>query len=98
MLNKYNIELLTENEDCKRKVNENTLFFQPHLDHYLCGNLINANLESLKFVNIIGNEIQDTYKNIIDKKGFKIESKPIKIQEKDEFYEGFNHTSLITFH
>lgn len=97
ILKNFDIELLEKNEDCKRIVDEDTLFFLPHLDHYLTGNLIKTNIKNLKFVTIIGNQLQEQYKILVEDK-VSINEKPIILNEKDEFYEGFNHTFITTFH
>ncbi|KAJ1719715.1 hypothetical protein LPJ53_005573 [Coemansia erecta] len=57
MLDRLDIEVLTENEEGRRVARERTLFFMPHCEQFLYENLVAANWtrETLEKVVVVGN-------------------------------------------
>lgn len=55
----YHIETIERNEQCKRKVEEKTLFYMPKCDQQLVANVIEANLEQLGKITIVGNSVKE---------------------------------------
>ena len=55
------MQVLTKNEQGKHVATSPTLFYLPHCDGGLCGNLLRANAGSLGSVAILGNSFRSYY-------------------------------------
>jgi len=55
----YQMLTIESNEQCKRKVKDNTLFYMPKCDQQLVANVIEANLDQLSQILIVGNSIKE---------------------------------------
>lgn len=58
--NCFDLHAITKNEECRRAADETTLFFMPHLDAHYYNNLLEANWQTDRIMNvhILGNSLK----------------------------------------